>query len=158
MEALMEEYARGYNMLREAIEGLSEEELRFKPAPDKWSIHQILIHVTDSEILSTHRLKKVLAEEEPLLISFDQLAWVNNLAYDLLDREQYLLLFQMLRCSMQPILETLTRDQYERVGVYADAGRFTFKELLEYRVEHVRAHLAQIERVRAAYKLRTSKT
>ncbi|MFF0826471.1 DinB family protein [Brevibacillus sp. NPDC003359] len=152
MEVSIEEYIRGYSMLREAIEGLTEDELRFKQGPDKWSIHQILIHVTDSEILSTHRLKKVLAEEEPLLISFDQRAWVDNLAYDLLDREQYLQLFQMLRCSMQTILETLTSDQFERVGVYADAGRFTFKELLEYRVEHVRDHLAQIERVRAAYK------
>jgi len=58
MEALIKEYGRGYEMLREAINGLTEEELRFKQAPDKWSIHEILIHVTDSEILSTHRLKK----------------------------------------------------------------------------------------------------
>ncbi|MFS0553785.1 DinB family protein [Brevibacillus sp. 179-C9.3 HS] len=116
------------------------------------TVNPPFIHVTDSDILSTHRLKKVLAEEEPLLISFDQDAWANNLAYDQLDLEQYLQLFQMLRCSMQTILGTLTSDQYERVGVYADAGRFTFKELLEFRVEHVRDHLAQIERVRDAYK------
>ncbi|MED4752815.1 DinB family protein [Brevibacillus choshinensis] len=153
MKELIEEYSRGYTMLREAIEGLSEEELRFKPAPDKWSIHQILIHVTDSEILSTHRLKKVLAEEEPLLISFDQNAWANNLGYDLQDREQSLLLFQMLRSSMQAILDHLTSEQSERVGVYADEGRFTFTQLLEYRVNHVRDHLAQIERVKEAYRL-----
>ncbi|MED4781609.1 DinB family protein [Brevibacillus choshinensis] len=153
MKELIEEYSRGYTMLREAIEGLSEEELRFKPAPDKWSIHQILIHVTDSEILSTHRLKKVLAEEEPLLISFDQNAWANNLGYDLQDREQSLLLFQMLRSSLQAILDHLTSEQSERVGVYADEGRFTFTQLLEYRVNHVRDHLAQIERVKEAYRL-----
>ncbi|MED4582899.1 DinB family protein [Brevibacillus choshinensis] len=153
MKELIEEYSRGYTMLREAIEGLSEEELRFKPAPDKWSIHQILIHVTDSEILSTHRLKKVLAEEEPLLISFDQNAWANNLGYDLQDREQSLLLFQMLRSSMQAVLDHLTSEQSERVGVYADEGRFTFTQLLEYRVNHVRDHLAQIERVKEAYRL-----
>lgn len=152
MEALIEEYGRGYAMLREALEGLGEEELRFKPAPDKWSIHQILIHVTDSEILSTHRLKKVLAEEEPILISFDQNAWVNNLGYDLLDREQHLLLFQLLRSSIQTILDHLTTKQAERVGVYNDAGRFTFKQLLEFRVQHVRDHLSQIERVRVAYR------
>lgn len=139
-------------MLQEAIEGLSEEELCFKPAPDKWSIHQILIHLTDSEILSTHRLKKVLSEEEPLLISFDQDAWPNNLGYDLLDREEHLLLFQLLRSSMLPILNNLTSKQCERVGVYEDAGRFTFKQLLEYRVQHVRDHLAQIERVKEAYR------
>ncbi|MGG1662168.1 DinB family protein [Brevibacillus sp. NRS-1366] len=151
MEAVIEEYSRGYAMLREAIEGLDEEELRFKPAPDKWSIHQIIIHVTDSEILSTHRLRKVLAEEEPLLISFDQNAWAKDLGYDLLDREQHLLLFQLLRSSMQTILDHLTVEQSERVGVYEDAGRFTFKQLLEFRIQHVRDHLAQIERVREVY-------
>lgn len=151
MEALREEYHRGYTMLREAIQGLSEEELRFKPAPDKWSIHQILIHVTDSEILSTHRLKKVLAEDEPLLISFDQNAWVKQLDYDSLDREQHLLLFHMLRASMRPILDQMTDEQAERVGVYPDAERFTFLQLLEFRVQHVRDHLAQIQRVRDAY-------
>ncbi|TCZ70211.1 DUF664 domain-containing protein [Paenibacillus albiflavus] len=151
MEDLIKEYALGYAMLRDAIEGLTEEELRYKPAPDKWSIHQILIHVTDSEISSTSRLKKVLAEDEPLLISFDQDAWANNLGYDLMDREQYLLLFKLLRSSMQTILDNLTSEQSERVGVYVDQKRFTFKQLTEFRVEHVRDHLDQIERVKKAY-------
>ena len=129
MESLIEEYGNGYKILREAIEGLSEEELRFKPALDKWSIHQILIHMSDSEMVSTQRLKKVLSEEEPLLMSIDQDAWANALGYEQLDREQYLLLFQLLRSSMLPILAQLTSEQFERVGKYADAGRFTFKEL-----------------------------
>ena len=152
MESLIEEYGNGYKILREAIEGLSEEELRFKPALDKWSIHQILIHMSDSEMVSTQRLKKVLSEEEPLLMSIDQDAWANALGYEQLDWEQYLLLFQSLRSSMLPILAQLTSEQFERVGKYADAGRFTFKELLEYRVQHVRGHLAQIEQVKKVYR------
>ncbi|QDS34090.1 DinB family protein [Brevibacillus brevis] len=152
MEKLIEEYSQDYALLREAIEGLSEEELRFQPAPDKWSIHQIVIHVTDSEVLSTHRLRKVLAEEEPLLLSFDQEAWAHNLGYERLDCEQHLLLFQILRASMLPLLANLTPEQLERVGQYPDGARFTFKELLEFRVRHVRDHLAQIERVRQAYR------
>ncbi|WP_163103433.1 DinB family protein [Peribacillus alkalitolerans] len=154
MEALIEEYGRGYKMLRKAIENLSEEELHYKPSEDKWSIHQILIHLTDSEMVSTQRLKKVLSEENPLLLSFDQDAWVLGLAYEQLDREQYLLLFDLLRSSMLPILKQLTVDQVERVGVYADAGQFTFKQLLEYRVQHVRGHLSQIEKVKKAYRNR----
>lgn len=66
---LIEEYGRGYAMIRKAIEGLAEEGLRFKPAQDKWSIHHILIHVTDVEVLSTSA-EKVLAEQKPLLLSF----------------------------------------------------------------------------------------
>lgn len=154
MNTWIEEYSRGYIMLLQAIEGLTEEELRYKPAPDKWSIHEILIHVTDSEILSTHRMRKVLVENEASLYSFDQEAWVNELGYEQLDREQHLFLFQLLRGSMLPILNNLTAQQAERVGVYPDGARFTFKELLEYRVQHVRDHLAQIARVREAYRER----
>ncbi|MCS0787945.1 DinB family protein [Cytobacillus pseudoceanisediminis] len=152
MEELIEEYSQGYKMLRESIRELTEEEIRFKPGKEKWSIHQIIIHITDSELVSTHRLKKVLSEPEPLLTSPDQDAWVNSLSYDQLDREQYLLLFKMLRSSMLPILHNLKAEQLERVGVYADAGRFTFKELLEFRVEHIRGHIGQIERVKKAFR------
>ncbi|PUA36620.1 hypothetical protein C8Z91_24885 [Paenibacillus elgii] len=152
MEALIEEYGRGYELLREAVEGLTEEELRFKPAPDKWSIHEILIHLADSELVSTQRLKKVLAEDEPLLTSWEQDVWAKNLGYEKQDRDQYLLLFQMLRAHMQPVLAHLTVDQSERVGVYEDGARFTFCQMLEYRVKHVRMHLAQIERVKEAYR------
>lgn len=152
MEDIIQEYASGHAMLREAIEGLTEDELRYKPAPDQWSIHQIIIHVADSEMSSTSRLKTVLAEDEPTLISFDQDAWANNLGYDLLDREQYLQLFKLLRLSMQTILDNLTNEQIERVGVYIDQARFSFKQLLVFRVEHVRGHLAQIERVKKAYR------
>ncbi|SPU38822.1 putative metal-dependent hydrolase [Lysinibacillus capsici] len=152
MEDLIKEYSLGYTMIWDAIEGLTEEELRYKPAPNKWSIHQILIHVTDSEISAIPRLKKVLAEEEPILVSFDQDAWANTLSYDLLDREQYLHLFKLLRTSMQPILDNLTSEQSRRVGIYIDQERFTFKQLLEFRVQHVRDHLDQIERVKNSYR------
>ncbi|MGE7809308.1 DinB family protein [Lysinibacillus capsici] len=156
MEDLIKEYSLGYTMIWDAIEGLTEEELRYKPAPNKWSIHQILIHVTDSEISATPRLKKVLAEEEPILVSFDQDAWANTLSYDLLDREQYLHLFKLLRTSMQPILDNLTSEQSRRVGIYIDQERFTFKQLLEFRVQHVRDHLDQIERVKNSYREKQS--
>ncbi|WP_417897751.1 DinB family protein [Bacillus haimaensis] len=151
MKELIEEYGQGYEMIRKSIEGLTEEGVRFKPAPDKWSIHQILIHIADSELVSTQRIKKVLAEEEPILFSVDQDAWANGLDYNQLDREQYLQLFKILRSSMLPILRSLLPEKGERVGVYPDAGKFTVKQLLEYRVKHVQGHLSQIEQVRKAY-------
>ncbi|WP_390886511.1 DinB family protein, partial [Brevibacillus borstelensis] len=82
----------------------------------------------------------------------DQEAWTDNLGYDRLDRKQHMLLFQMLRASMLPLLENLTPEQLERVGQYPDGVRYTFKKLLELRVQHVRDHLSQIERVKQAFR------
>ncbi|MEN2766066.1 DinB family protein [Ornithinibacillus xuwenensis] len=152
MEELIEEYSRGYTMIENSIRDLSEEELRFKPGKDKWSIHQIIIHITDSELVANHRMKKVLSEPEPLLPAPDQDAWASSLIYEQLDREQYLLLFKMLRFSMLPIIHNLTTEQLKRVAVYQDGARFTFKDLLDFRVEHIRGHLDQIERVKKAFR------
>ncbi|MBU8769446.1 DinB family protein [Cytobacillus oceanisediminis] len=152
MQALIEEYSRGFTMLRESISELSEEEIRYNPGKDKWSIHQIIIHITDSELVATHRMKKVLSEPEPLLPAPDQDAWASSLVYEQLDREQYLLLFKMLRSSMLPILHNLTTEQLERIAVYPDGARLTFKDLLEFRVDHIRGHLDQIERVKKAFR------
>ncbi|MBO7748528.1 DinB family protein [Paenibacillus sp. MWE-103] len=155
-QTLIDEYGRGYELLRAAVDGLSEEELRFKPAPDEWSIHEILVHVTDSEVSSTSRMRKVLAEDEPMLASFDQEAWTARLRYDLTDREEQLELFRLLRSGMKTLMGHLTPEEWRRVGVYPDLARFTFEELLGYRVRHIRGHLAQIERVRDAYRQRES--
>ncbi|WP_353739156.1 DinB family protein [Cytobacillus oceanisediminis] len=130
MQALIEEYSRGFTMLMESISELSEEEIRYNPGKDKWSIHQIIIHITDSELVATHRMKKVLSEPEPLLPAPDQDAWASSLVYEQLDREQYLFLFKMLRSSMLPILHNLTTEQLERIAVYPDGARLTFKDFV----------------------------
>ncbi len=152
MKALIEEYFQGYDLVREAIADLAEDELRFKPAPDKWSIHEIIIHLADAELVGVQRLKKVLAEDRPMLTSFDQDGWARLLQYGEQDREQYLLLFKLLRASMKPSLDNLSVDQSERVGIHDEAGELSFRQLMERYVNHVRDHLAQIDRVKAAYR------
>lgn len=150
MKELIHEYAQGYELLRASIDGLSEEQMRFRPAPGKWSIHEIIVHVADSEIVGIHRLKKVLAEDQPLLTAFDQDAWAAQLSYHELDAGQYLLLFKLLRESFLPVLSRLTEDDWQRVGIHSEAGPMTFGQLLQKYVDHIRDHLRQIERVKAA--------
>jgi hypothetical protein len=116
MKELIHEYAQGYELLRASIDGLSEEQMRFRPAPGKWSIHEIIVHVTDSEIVGLHRFKKVLAEDRPLLTAFDQDKWAAQLRYHELDAGQYLLLFKFLRESFLPVLSRLTEDDWQRGG------------------------------------------
>jgi len=151
MKVWIDAYLQGEERLRAAIAGLSEEELRFKPAPGKWSIHEIIVHVADAELVGVQRMKKVLAEERPLLTSYDQDSWAHSLHYDKQDREQSLTLFNMMRESMRPILENLTDELGQRIGLHDEAGELSFRQLLERYVNHVEDHLAQIERVKTAF-------
>ena len=48
----IESYSRAYETLIDSIKEFPKEMWQFKPAPDKWSIHEVLIHIADSEVSS----------------------------------------------------------------------------------------------------------
>src|ERR1700739_496630 len=64
-----------------AVSGVAPEQLRHKPAPDKWSILEILGHLADIEIVYGYRLRQMLADEKPVIAPMDQDAWTRNLNY-----------------------------------------------------------------------------
>src|SRR5208282_5308992 len=64
-----------------AVSGLPEKTLRYKPAPDKWSILEILAHLADMEILYAYRMRQMLADRDPVIAPIDQDAWAKNLGY-----------------------------------------------------------------------------
>lgn len=148
---LIAEYEKGYEKLQQAIDSLTEVELHFKPGPDKWSIHEIIVHLADAEMIGVHRMKRVLAETTPMLTLYDQDGWARSLSYSELDAGQYLQLFRLLRESMLPVLKRAEEADWQRIGIHEEAGPLTLSQLLQRYVNHVRDHLAQMERVRAAY-------
>jgi len=64
-----------------AVSGLPDKTLRYKPAPDKWCILEILAHLADIEILYAHRIRQMLADKKPVIAPIDQDDWARNLGY-----------------------------------------------------------------------------
>src|SRR5438132_467660 len=64
-----------------AVSTLAPATLRYKPAPDKWSILEILGHLADIEIVYAYRLRQMLADEKPVIAPMDQNAWAKHLGY-----------------------------------------------------------------------------
>jgi len=64
-----------------AVSVLPEKTLRYKPAPDKWCILEILGHLADMEILYAYRIRQMLADQDPVIAPIDQNAWAKNLGY-----------------------------------------------------------------------------
>ena len=48
-----------------AVAGLPDSVLRYKPAPDKWSILEMLAHLVDMETLYAYRMRQMLADKNP---------------------------------------------------------------------------------------------
>src|SRR5712692_10584590 len=58
--------------LRELADGLSGSQLQEHPVPGKWSIHEIVAHLADCELMFSARCRYILYEENKPLIGFDQ--------------------------------------------------------------------------------------
>ena len=104
---LIEQYEHGGDRLRQAVQGLTHDDLHAFPVPGTWSIQQIVIHVLDSDLVTTDRIKRVIAEETPTLLAFDENKWAKHLAYDFRSAEDAVALFGLNRKDMAEALRRL---------------------------------------------------
>jgi hypothetical protein len=137
-------YAAGGKLLAEAVEGLSREHLFAYPVPGTWSIQQIVVHMCDSDLVGTDRMKRVIAEDVPLLVNYDENAWAKNLDYDRIDTQQAVQLFALNRAYMTSILERLPEEAFDRYGIHTQTGRKTLLDFVVNYAEHLDGHLVHL--------------
>lgn len=140
--------------LRVLVRRLSGAELARRPAPGKWSIKEIVCHLADTEIANAWRYRKILAEENLPLTTWNQDAWANEMAYRRQDLALALAQFDLLRRRNLATVRLLPPSARGRIGVHPEHGPITVEQILQHLVHHDRNHLGQIERIRAALRRR----
>src|SRR5512142_2048989 len=78
---ILERFRRGGELLAMSTTGAAGPELDFKPAPDKWSVRQIVCHLADSEAVGVMRIRQIAAEDNPTLQAFNGELWADHLDY-----------------------------------------------------------------------------
>src|ERR1700692_3150419 len=78
-QALIERYTQGHQTVLAALEGISDAELDAKT--DEWSAREIVHHLADSEMTSAIRLRRLLAEDNPVIGGYDEGAFARVLRY-----------------------------------------------------------------------------
>jgi DinB superfamily len=154
---LLERYRRGAELVAVAITGAAGPELDFKPAPDKWSVRQIVAHLADAEAANVVRLRQVIAEENPTLVPFDQNAWAERTDYQKRKPSQALETMRQLRADNYQLLKDLPPEAYSRTVHHLKRGTMSLLDLLRLFAEHAENHATQIREVRAAYKASRTK-
>ena len=149
---LLERLRRGAELVAVSITGAAGSELDFVPEPGKWSIRQIVAHLSDSEIAAAMRLRRIIAEDNPKLEAYDQDAWANNLDYGRRKPSQSLETFRRIRAENYELLKELPEAAFDRVGLHSERGPLTLKQLTQLVAEHAESHAAQLRARRAEYK------
>jgi hypothetical protein len=148
----LERFRRGAEVLATVLTGAAGEEVDFVPAPGKWTIRQIMAHLADSELVGAHRLRLVVAEDNPTLTAFDQDAWTRNLDYARRKPTQSLDTFRRLRAENYELLKDLPESAFDRVGSHSENGPMSLRSLLEGYACHAESHARQLQAIRAEYK------
>ncbi|MGD0764834.1 MAG: DinB family protein [Dehalococcoidia bacterium] len=130
------------------VEGLSEAELRRRPAEGAWSIKEVCGHLRDDSEVWRRRLQMMITQADAALPAYDQEALVRERAYQDADIAGVLGDFRRFRLEMVEALTALGPDGWVRTGQHPDWGAMTIQEGMERMVRHTEGHLDQVRELR----------
>src|SRR5215472_12056795 len=129
------------------IEDLPHTRLAERPAPGKWSITEILMHLAEDELVSSWRYRQILEHEDPVLAGFDQDLWARLGDYASCKPNDALTLFRLLREANLKMLVTLSPEQWHRKGAHSERGMMTVSDLCRHMAAHDINHINQIRTI-----------
>ena len=128
--------------------GASEAVVRRKPAPETWSMLEVLCHLRDVEQLFVERYGKIANRDRPQLRMIDQDALAAKLRYNEDDPAVALREFQAFRAETVALLSALAQQSWERVGLHPKRGDYSIAANAVMHVAHDANHLARLRALR----------
>jgi hypothetical protein len=112
-----------------------------------WSSRQVIHHCADSEAQSYARLRRLVAEPNPVIQGYDENLWAQDstLGYTELPIENSLAVFTAVRAASLDIIRRLKPEQLELAGIHTEAGEYSLKRWLETYTRHANNHAEQIK-------------
>ena len=142
----LERYATGFDRVVAALEGATDEELD-RHGPAGWSARMVVHHLADSETTAYVRLRRLIAEDDPLLADYDEEEFARRLHYDRPVAAD-LAVLGAVRASSLELLRSLTPAEWERSGTHSVAGPYSVEGWLRTYTTHSPDHADQIRRAR----------
>lgn len=144
----IEEIAGLPDRLREAVEGLTDEQLDTPYRPGGWTVRQTVHHLPDSHVNAYVRFKLALTEDEPAIRTYEEARWAElgeaarapvGISLDLLDA---------LHVRWVASLRTLAPADFARTFRHPDWGVVTLTKQVAIYAWHGRHHVAHITSLR----------
>jgi hypothetical protein len=147
---LLARYRDGAAVFAAAVEDVREDELDERPLADEWTVREICHHLADSELMSAIRLRRLVAEDEPVLQGYDEATFVRRLHVSRRPVATSIAAAAAARASTLTILEALDEAEWARTGTHAEQGRYSVEAWLRDYANHPWDHAEQAQRVLAA--------
>ncbi len=133
-------------------EGLSDDELRRRPAPEEWSILAVCCHLRDAAQIEGMRIRRLLEEENPTLDPYDPEALARERNYQDDDPGRVRTAVRAFWGGLAYQLEGLSEEEWQRGGLHPESGPesgpVTVHSRAELMAESARLQLEQVRAVR----------
>lgn len=140
---------KGPRRLAAAVSGLPDKVLRYKPSPDKWCILELLGHLADVELVYSHRLRQMLAEQKSVIAPMNQDDWARNLGYLEAASAELVAQYGLNRHHNLRLLRRISVDDLKKSAYHPEKkADETVEELVLRIVRHDANHLAQIDNLK----------
>ncbi len=149
-QPLIDRYAQGPDEVVAALAGFPAGQLTAHPIPGKWSAAEIVHHLSDSEATAGIRIRRLVAEPNPVIYGYDQEEYARALRYNERDIAPSLENFRAVRESTTQLLRTMTDADWQRQGWHTEHGAYGAETWLGIYATHAHNHAAQIRRLRDA--------
>lgn len=141
----IESYRNAHSQLVEALEQFPREMWQFRDEHGCWSIHEHIIHITDSEANSYIRCRRLIAEPGRTLMDYDENRWATALDYHDQDIDDTLNLFKWLRGKSYALIKSLPESAWANTAYHPENGDTTLDDWLDTYEAHVREHLEYMQ-------------
>lgn len=144
----IESFGQAHNALVAALAKFPRAMWQHRENPNRWSIHEILVHLADSEANCYIRFRRAVAEPGSGVYGYDQEAWATKLAYHSFDPAEALELFRWLRKLSYDLFRSVPENLWQTATVnHSENGVMTLDRLLEVYERHPYQHIEQMTRV-----------
>ena len=131
--------------LARLVRGADEDRLTRSPAPNKWSVRDILSHLADCEITFAFRLRQTVAESHHTIQPFDQEMWAHP--YGAYSARDALETFTTLRRWDVLFVRAVGASAVTKAVTHPERGEMTFQTILETMGGHDINHIRQVEKL-----------
>ena len=145
-DTLIQHYTQGHGVVVEALAAITPAEL--DAHHDGWSAREVVHHLADSQMTSAIRLRRLLAEDHPVIGGYDEATFARVLGYAECPIDAALDAFSAARRTTAEILARMTDADWAREGTHSESGRYTAEDRLQIYASHGHDHADQIRTAR----------
>jgi hypothetical protein len=151
-QKLIESYGRGYETLTAAIAEIPREAWHYRGQRDPWTIHEVIVHIADSEANSFVRGRRGIAESGSTVLGYDENVWARALNYEAQSADDAIELFRWLRGNTYKLIRNLPDEVWSNTMEHTDNGTMTLEDWLRTYEDHIPAHVRQMREIYQEWK------